>query len=105
MERLPLRERLKELFKKHGFTVATVVTAVGITIGVLAKILANGASATTNGIKTVGKKVGEKQEGLKELSKKMGSILPSLVGLRAAGQAITFLGKNAWLLIHSVAAF
>ena len=55
-ERLPLQERLKNLFKKHGFTIATVVTAVGITIGVLAKILADGASAAANSIKTVGKK-------------------------------------------------
>ena len=36
-ERLPLRERLKDLFKKHGLTIATVVTAVGITIGDFAK--------------------------------------------------------------------
>ena len=62
-ERLPLQEQLKDLFKKHGFTLATVVTAVGIRIGVVAKILADGASAAANGIKTVGKKVGD---GLKE---------------------------------------
>ena len=102
-----LRERLKELFKKHGFTIATVVTAVGITIGVLDKILADGASAAANGIKTVGKKVGD---GLKELGKRIGSILPGLVGaiasfvFRAAGQAISFLAKNAWLLVLAVAA-
>ena len=108
VERLPLRERLKDLFKKHGFTVATVVTAVGITIGVLAKMLADGAGAAANGIKTIGKKVGD---GLKELGKKIGAILPGLVGaiasfvFRAAGQAITFLGKNVWLLILFVAAF
>ena len=108
LEKVPLRERLKELFKKHGFTLATVVAAVGITICVIAKILADGASAAANGIKTVGKKVGD---GLKELGKKIGSILPGLVGaiasfvFRAAGQAITFLGKNAWLLILFVAAF
>ena len=108
VERLPLRERLKALFKKHVFTLATVVTAVGITIGVIAKILADGAGAAANGIKTVGKKVGD---GLKEMGKKIGSILPGLVGaiasfvFRAAGQAITFLGKNAWLLILFVAAF
>ena len=71
-ERLPLRERLKNLFKKHGFNIATVVTAVGITIGVLTKILADGASAAANGIKTVGKKVGA---GLKELDKRIGAIL------------------------------
>ena len=33
-----LRERLAALFKKYGFTIATVVTAVSITIGVLAKM-------------------------------------------------------------------
>ena len=107
-EKLPLRERLKDLFKKHGFTIATVVIAVGITIGVLAEILADGASVAANGIKTVGKKVGD---GLEELGKKIGSILPGLVGaiasfvFRAAGQAISFLAKNAWLLILAVAAF
>ena len=107
-KRLPLRERLKNLFKKHGFTIATVVAAVGITIGVLAKILADGASAAANGIKTVGKKVGD---GLKDLGKRIGAILPGLVGaiasfvFRAAGQAISFLAKNAWLIILAVAAF
>ena len=101
-----LRERSTALFKKHGFTIATVVTAVGITIGVLAKILADGAAA--NGIKTVGKKVGD---GLKDLRKRIGAILPGLVGaiasfvFRAAGQAISFLAKNAWLIILAVAAF
>ena len=108
VERLPLREQLKDLFKKHGFTIATVVTAVGITIGVLAKILADGASAAANGIKTVGKKVGD---GLQELDKRIGAILPGLIGaiasfvFRAAGEAISFLAKNAWLLILAVAAF
>ena len=99
---------MKDLFKKHGFTIATVVTAVGITIGVLAKILADGASAAANGIKTVGKKVGD---GLKELGKRIGAILPGLVGaiasfvFRAVGQAISFLAKNAWLLVLAVAGF
>ena len=103
-----LRERLKGLFKKYGFSIATVVTAVGITIGVVAKILADGASAAANGIKTVGKKVGD---GLKDLGKRIGTILPGLVGaiasfvFRAAGQAISFLAKNAWLIILAVAAF
>ena len=35
VEKLPLRERLKAFFKKNGFTIATVVTAAGITIGAL----------------------------------------------------------------------
>ena len=103
-----LRERLAALFKKYGFSIATVVTAVSITIGVLAKILADGASAAANGIRTVGKKVGN---GLQELGKRIGAILPGLVGaiasfvFRAAGQAISFLAKNAWLLVLAVVAF
>ena len=115
VERLPLRERariklqtlrkrLAALFKKYGFTIATVVTAVGT----IAKILADGASAAANGIKTVGKKVGD---GLQELDKRIGAILPGLVGaitsfvFRAAGHAISFLAKNTWLIILAVAAF
>ena len=103
-----LRERLKEHFKKHSFTLATVVTAVGITIGAILGTLKTAASAAANGIKTIGKKVGD---GLKELGKKIGCILPGLVGAIASfvfcatGQAITFLGKNAWLLFFFVAAF
>ena len=108
VEKLPFREKIKEISKKHGFTIATIVSAVGLTIGVLFKNLKDGASAATNGIKDVSKKVGD---SLKELGKKMGSILPGLVGaiasfvFRAAGQVISFLGKNAWLLILFVAAF
>ena len=35
VKKLPLRERIKALFKKYGFTVATVLAAVGLTIGVV----------------------------------------------------------------------
>ena len=31
---LPLRERIKEIFKKYGFTVTAILLAVGTTIGV-----------------------------------------------------------------------
>ena len=103
-----LREKIKELFKKHGFTLATVVTAVGITIRALYKILQDGASSATNGIKGVTKKVGD---GLKELGKKIGSILPAwwarslaLCFARPARLSL-FLAKNVWLLILFVAAF
>ena len=108
VEKLPVRERLKALFKKYGFTIATVVAAVSITIGVIVGKLSNAASAAANGIKNVANKVGN---GLKELGKKIGSILPGLVGaiasfvFRTAGQVISFLGKNASLLILFMAAF
>ena len=49
--------------------------------------------------------------GLKEIGKKVGSILPGLIGsivgfvFKAAGQVISFLGEHAWLLILTVVAF
>ena len=101
VEKLPLRERIKEFFKKHGFTLTAVLLAVGTTIGVI-------FDKITKGVNSVAKDV---SNGFKELGKKLGSILPGLVGaivsfvFRTAGQVISFLGKNAWLLILAVAAF
>ena len=96
-----LREKVKEIFKKYGFTVTAVLLAVGTTIGVI-------LSSLSNGLKAVAKGVGD---GLQTLGKKIAGILPGLLGsivsfvFRAAGQVISFLGKNAWLLIVGVAVF
>ena len=49
--------------------------------------------------------------GLKEVGKKLANILPGLIGtiisfiFKAAGEVISFLGKNAWLLITAVVIF
>ncbi len=49
--------------------------------------------------------------GLQTLGKKIGNILPGLFDsivsylFRAAGQVISFLGKNAWLSITAVVVF
>ena len=100
-ERLSLRERVRNIFKKYGFTVSAVVLAVGTTIGVI-------VSTLTKGLKTVAKGVGN---GLKTLGKKIAGILPGLIGsivgfvFRAAGSVISFLGQNAWVLIMGVAIF
>ena len=100
-KQLSLRERVKEIFKKYGFTVTAVLLAVGTAIGVV-------VSSLTKGLKAVAKGVGS---GLQELGKTIGSILPGLLGsivsfvFRTAGQVISFLSKNAWLLILAVAAF
>ena len=100
-ERLSLREKVKNIFKKYGFTVAAVFLAVGTVIGVIVNSL-------TKGLKTVAAGVGN---GLKELGKKIAGILPGLIGaivsfiFKTAGSVISFLGKNAWLLILGVAVF
>ena len=100
-ERLSLREKVKNIFKKYGFTTAAVFLAVGTTIGVIINSL-------TKGLKTVATGIGN---GLKELGKKIAQILPGLIGsivsfiFKTAGSVISFLGKNAWLLILGVVAF
>ena len=100
-ERVSLREKVMNIFKKYGFTVAAVFLAVGRVIGVIVNSL-------TKGLKTVATGVGN---GLKELGKKIAGILLGLIGaivsfiFKTAGSLISFLGKNAWLLILGVAVF
>ena len=94
-ERLSLRDRVKAIFKKYGFTAFAVLSAVGAVIGVIVSNLKSGLSK-------LGKGVGN---GLKAIGKKLGEILPGMVGaiasfiFKTAGEAIGFLAKNAWLLI------
>ena len=98
---MPLREKIKNIFKRYGFTVAAVFLAVGTTIGVI-------VNALSKGLKSVAKGVGN---ALKDLGKKIGQLLPGLIGsivsfiFKTAGQVVGFLGKNAWLLILAVAVF
>ena len=100
-ERVSLREKVKNIFKKYGFTVTAVFLAVGTVIGVIIDSL-------TKGLKSVATGVGN---GLKEHGKKIAGILPGLIGaivsfiFKTAGSVISFLGKNAWLLILGVAVF
>ena len=100
-EALPLRERVKNIFKKYGWTLQAVALAVGIVLSAL-------ALAATNGLKAGTKAVGN---GLKAIGQKLGSLLPGLIGsivnyiFKAAGSVLSFLGEHAWLLILAVVAF
>ena len=98
---MPLRERIKEIFKKYGVTVTAIFIATGVTIGAV-------IGAITNALKSTGKQLGN---GLKEIGKKTASLLPGLLGsivsflFKAAGQVIGFLAEHTWLLILAVVAF
>ena len=100
-ERLSLRDRVKAIFKKYGFTAFAVLSAVGAVIGVIVSNLKSGLSR-------LGKGVGK---GFKALGKKLGEILPGMIGaiasfiFKTAGEAIGFLAKNAWLLIVAVVVY
>ena len=100
-ERLLLRDRVKAVFKKYGFTAFAVLSAVGAVIGVIVSNLKSGLSR-------LGKGVGN---GFKAIGKKLGEILPGMIGaiasfiFKTAGEAIGFLAKNAWLLIVAVVVY
>ena len=96
-----LRERVKNIFKKYGWTLQAVVLAAGLVVGAVVLAAIN---AVKSGLKAVG-------NGLKAIGKKVGSILPGLIGsivsfiFKAAGQVISFLGEHVWLLIRAVVGF
>ena len=100
-ERMSLRDRVKLIFKKYGFTVFAVVSAVGLVIGVV-------VSNLKKGLTSLGKGVGG---ALKNIGKKIGEILPGMIGaiasfvFKTAGEAVGFLAKNAWLLILAAVMF
>ena len=100
-QKLPLRERVKNIFKKYGWTLQAVALAVGIVLSAL-------ALAATNGLKAGTKALGQ---GLKAIGQKLGSLLPGLIGsivsyiFKAASSVLSFLGEHAWLLILAVVAF
>ena len=100
-ERMILRDRVKLIFKKYGFTVFAVVSAVGLVIGVV-------VSNLKKGLTSLGKGVGS---ALKSIGKKIGEILPGMIGaiasfvFKTAGEAVGFLAKNAWLSILAAVMF
>ncbi|KAL9989669.1 hypothetical protein ACROYT_G004238 [Oculina patagonica] len=57
---LPLRERIKEIFKKHGVTLTAILLAAGVTIGSVIETI-------TNALKATGKALGK---GLSDIGSK-----------------------------------
>ena len=97
----PLREKVRDIFKKYGWTLQAIAIAVGVVLSALALA---GLNALKAGTKAVG-------QGLKAVGQKLGSLLPGLIGsivsfiFKAAGQVFSFLAEHAWLLILAVVAF
>jgi len=96
-----LRERIKEIFKKHGVTVTAILLAAGVTIGTV-------VNAVTKALKATGKAM---TGGLKEIGAKLGSLLPGLIGqvahflFNTPAKAVGFLAEHTWLLILAAVAF
>ena len=116
-----LGERIKTLFKEQGITIVSILTAVGMAIGVLIEALLGGPSASTN--KSGGTSGGDKKGGarewiknkLKALSQLLGNLadkalasLPGIIGsiiswiLNRAKEVVGWLSQNLWALITGI---
>ena len=116
-----LGERIRTLFKEQGITIVSILTAVGMTIGVLIEALLGGPSAsapTSGGTTTSDKKDGAREwikSKLKALSQLLGKLadkalasLPGIIGsilswiLNRAKEVVGWLSHNLWALITGV---
>ena len=98
---MPLRERVREIFKQHGLTITAILLAAGVTIGAV-------VGTITNALKSMGNQLAN---GLKDVGAKAASALPGLIGaivsflFKTAGKAIGYLAEHTWLLILAAVVF
>ena len=118
-----LGERIRTIFKEQGITIVSILTAVGMAIGVLIEALFGGpsASAPTSGSNPAdgGDKKGGAREWIKnklkalssllgKLAAKAGAALPGIIGsivawlLNRAKEVVGWLSQNLWALITGV---
>ena len=116
-----LGERIRTLFKEQGITIVSILTALGMTLGVLIEALLGGPSTSTptsQSTATSDKKGGAREwikNKLKALSSllgklaaKAGAALPGIIGsivawlLNRAKEVVGWLSNNLWALITGV---
>ena len=116
-----LGERIRTLFREQGITIVSILTAVGMVIGVLIEALLGGpsASAPTPQSTTTNDKKGGAREWIKnklkalssllgKLAAKAGAALPGIIGsiiswiLNRAKEVVGWLSNNLWALITGV---
>ena len=117
-----LGERIRTLFKEQGITIVSILTALGMTLGVLIEALSGGSSTTstpTSQSTTTSDKKGGAREWIKnklkalsqllgKLAAKAGAALPGIIGsiiswiLNRAKEVVGWLSNNLWALITGV---
>ena len=116
-----LGEKIRTLFREQGITIASILTAIGMTIGILVEALLPGGAVATSGRGAEPPTKDEK--GLKEwiknklkalssllgkLAAKAGAALPGIIGsivawlLNRAKEVVGWLSNNLWALITGV---
>ena len=119
-----LGERIKTLFKEQGVKIVSILTAVGMAIGVLIEALLRGPTVSTSTTTTTTTTSGNTSGGgarewiknkLKTLSQLLGKLadktlaaLPGIKGsimswiLNRAKEVIGWLSQNLWALITGI---
>ena len=95
-----LGERIRTLFKEQGITIVSILTAVGMAIGVLTEALLGGpsASAPTSQSTTTNDKKGGAREWIKDKLKALSSLLGKLATKLGAALPGIIGSIVAWLL-------
>ena len=88
----PLLERIKDIFKKYGWTLQAIFIAVGVILSVI-------ALAVKKGTKVISQKLND----VKQQPGFIGSIVNFL--FKAASQVFAFLSEHTWVIILVVVAF
>ena len=88
----PLLERIKDIFKKYGWTLQAIFIAVGVILGVIALTVKKGT-----------KVISQKLNNVKHEPGFIGSIVSFI--FKAASQVFAFLSEHTWLIILVVVAF
>ena len=117
-----LGERIRTLFKEQGITIVSILTALGMTLGVLIEALlgfpSTTSTPTSQSTTTSDKKGGARElikNKLKALSQLLGKLadkalasLPGIIGsilswiLNRAKEVVGWLSQNLWALITGV---
>ena len=88
----PLLERVKDIFKKYGWTLQAIFVAVGVILSVIALTVKKGT-----------KVISQKLNNVKHEPGFIGSIVSFI--FKAASQVFAFLSEHTWLIIVVVVAF
>ena len=116
-----LGEKIRTLFREQGITIASLLTAIGMAIGVLAEALLQGGAATASG--GGGKPPPKDEKGLKgwirnklkvlasllgRLSMKAAEALPGIIGgiiswiPNRAKDVVGWVSQNLWALVVGI---
>ena len=113
-----LGEKIRTLFREQGITIASIVTAIGMAIGVLVEALLPGGAAATSGgpppkdEKGLKEWVRNKLKALASLLGKLGmkaaEALPGITGgiiswiLNRAKDVVGWVSQNLWALVVGI---